>query len=559
MPFEMPREEYARHYGPTTGDRVRLGDTDLWLRVESDDTSPGDEPIWGYGKNLRSRMTQYDRVTSDSELDVILNGVLVVDPVVGIRKTSIGIKDGRIAGIGRAGSPAQTRGIDLVIGPNTQAITCNGLIATAGAVDSHVHLLTPRLVPVALSAGVTTLITAGFEEPPYLMDRTLQAFEYLPVNIGLMACGRSDVRAPVEEVIEAGACGIKIHEDFGSYPEIIDSVLRVADDYDVAVALHTDGLNESCEVEDTVAAIDGRAVHAYHIEGSGGGHIPDLMLMVREPNIICSSTTPTLPYAHGGAAEQAPMIVAIHGMDAGSPEDWEAARERVHEGTMAAEGPLHDLGAISIINSDSQGMGRIGETVRRTWQLAHEMKRWRASRGEAEPADDNARVLQYIAKYTYNAARTHGIAHEVGSLAPGLRADIVLWEPAFFGVKPAAVLKGGAVAWGAVGDGNASIDRCMPVTYGPLWGGLGPAAASTSVIFSSEAGIHYKLAARTGTSRRVVAVQDTRGVRKSDMLFNTASPPIEIDPATARVSLLGEPLASEPVSEVRLNRLYLLS
>ncbi len=559
MPFEMSRDDYARHYGPTEGDRVRLGDTDLWVRVEADDMSPGDEPLWGYGKNLRSRMTQYDRVTRDSELDILLNGVLVIDPIVGIRKTSIGIKDGRIAGIGRAGSPAQTRGVDLVIGPNTLAVTCNGLIATAGAIDSHVHLLTPRLVPVALSAGVTTLITAGFEEPPYLMDRTLQAFEHLPVNIGLMACGRADVRAPVEEVIEAGACGIKIHEDFGSYPEIIDSVLRVADDYDVAVALHTDGLNESCEVEDTVAAIDGRAVHAYHIEGSGGGHIPDLMLMVREPNIICSSTTPTLPYARDGAAEQAPMILAVHGMDSGSPEDWEAARERVHEGTMAAEGPLHDLGAISIINSDSQGMGRIGETVRRTWQLAHEMKRWRSTRGEVMAGDDNERILQYLAKYTCNPARTHGIAHEVGSLEPGLRADIVLWEPAFFGVKPAAVLKGGTVAWGAVGDGNASIDRCMPVTYGPMWGGLGRAAASTSVIFSSQAGIAEKLAKRLGTAREVVAIEEARGVRKSAMLFNHACPPIEIDAATAAVSLTGERLASEPVTEVRLNRLYLLS
>jgi urease subunit alpha len=377
-PASMRQDAYSSRYGPTTGDRVRLGDTDLWLRVEDDHVGYGDEPVWGYARNLRSRMTQHDGAAAASELDVVVAGVLLVDPLLGVIKTSIGIKDGRIAAIGRAGNPDITSGVEVPIGPNTLPVMGYGLIATAGAVDSHVHLITPALVPVALSAGVTTLITAGFEEPPAAMAATLRAFEQLPVNIGLQASARTDHRPPVERVIEAGAIGLKIHEDWGAYPEIIDAVLGLAEEYDVAVALHTDGLNESCELEDTVAAIGGRAVHAYHVEGSGGGHIPDLIGLVREANVICSSTTPTIPYGINAAAEHPEMILAVHGGSGADPADLELAGERVHPATMAAEGPLHELGGIAIVNSDSQGMGRIGETVRRTWQLAHAMKHWRA-------------------------------------------------------------------------------------------------------------------------------------------------------------------------------------
>ncbi len=377
----MRQQDYSAKFGPTTGDRVRLGDTDLWLRVEDDHVGYGDEPVWGYARNLRSRMTQQDRASADSELDVLIAGVLVVDPLLGVVKTSIGVKDGRIVGIGRAGNPDVTSGVDLTIGPNTLPVMGYGLIATAGGVDSHVHLITPRLIPVALAAGVTTLITAGFEEPPAAMAATLRAFEQLPVNLGLQASARTEAAPAVRRVIEAGAIGLKIHEDWGAYPEIIDAVLTVADEYDVAVALHTDGLNESCELEDTVAAIAGRTVHAYHVEGAGGGHIPDLIGLVREPGIICSSTTPTIPYGVGTAAEHPEMILAVHGGSGADPDDVELAVERVRLATMAAEGPLHDLGAISIINSDSQGMGRIGETIRRTWQLAHVMKAWRDSPG----------------------------------------------------------------------------------------------------------------------------------------------------------------------------------
>ncbi len=448
MPSSMSRAEYARRYGPTTGDRVRLADTDLWVEVEGDHVGYGDEPIWGYGKNIRSRMTQSDRSTGPSELDVLIAGVLVIDPYLGIVKTNIGIKDGRIVGTGRAGNPDLTNGVELTIGPNTLPIMGYGLIATAGAVDSHVHLLTPNLVPVALGAGVTTLITAGFEEPPMAMGLTMQAFEGLPVNLGLQASARTDRPGAVEGVIEAGAIGLKIHEDWGAYPEVIDATLTQADAFDIAVCLHTDSLNESAQLSDTVAAIDGRAVHAYHVEGSGGGHIPDVLGLVAEPNIICSSTTPTIPFGTATAREHVEMILAVHGGNPAVKADVEAARERARESTMAAEGPLHELGAISIINSDSQGMGRIGETVRRTFQLAHLMKAWREtdaaagfaaapgishpdarSRPEVQLAD-NDRVLRYLAKITAEPAIVHGIASEVGSLLPGRIADIVLWSPA---------------------------------------------------------------------------------------------------------------------------------
>ena len=381
--MKLSRAEYARQFGPTTGDLLRLGDTDLWVRVEADDVGYGDEPVWGYAKNWRSRQAQDDRPAKDSELDMLIAGVVIIDPFLGVRKTSIGIKDGRIAGIGRAGNPGIMTGTDLTIGPNTWPVNGYGLIATAGAVDSHVHLITPRLVPVALSAGVTTLITAGFEEPPYVMDKTLRAFEFLPVNLGLQASARTDAPGQLDRVLEAGACGLKIHEDWGAYPEIIDATLRFADQHDIAVCLHTDGLNEAGELPDTIDAIGGRSVHAYHVEGAGGGHIPDLIGIVAAPSVVCSSTTPTVPYGRAAAAEHLEMILLSHGGSPDVPHDVEIAAERVHPASMAAEGPLHELGAISIINSDSQGMGRIGETIRRTWQLAHAMKHWRQTGARA--------------------------------------------------------------------------------------------------------------------------------------------------------------------------------
>jgi urease subunit alpha len=563
-------------YGATAGDRVRLGDTDLWIRVEEDLTALGDEPHWGYAKDLRSRMTQQDHASRESELDAVIGGVVVIDPLLGVLKADIGIKDGRIAGIGRAGNPDITGGVDLTIGPHTWPIPARGLIATAGAIDSHVHLLSPRLVPVALSAGVTTLITAGFEEPPSRMLRTLEAFEDLPVNVGLQASARTDAAGGFGALLEAGAVGLKIHEDWGAYPEIVDATLGAAEEHDVAVCLHTDGLNESCDLPGTVQAIAGRTVHAYHVEGAGGGHVPDLLAIVREPNVICSSTTPTLPFARSALAEHPDMILIVHEGNPALPEDVKAARERVRESTMAAEGPLHELGAISIVNSDSQGMGRIGETVRRTWQLADAMKRWRAAEGagweipslrrerSAPPApgssepDDNERVLRYLAKITVEPATVHGIGDEVGSLAPGRVADVVLWAPSHFGVRPALVLKGGVAAWGPIGEGNASVHLAEPTRYGPDWGGTGGAGASLSVTFVSAAAAEAGIARTLGTRRRVVPVRGTRGLRRTDLIANPALPPIEVSPEDGSVTLDGRPLRAEPVTGVPLSRRYLL-
>jgi urease subunit alpha len=429
-----------------------------------------------------------------------------------------------------------------------------GLIATAGAIDSHVHLITPQLVPVALSAGVTTLITAGFEEPPYVMDKTYRAFEGSPVNLGLQASARTDAPGQVDRVIEAGACGLKVHEDWGAFPEIIDAALERAEVHDVAVCLHTDGLNESCELEETVDAVAGRVVHAYHVEGVGGGHVPDVIGLVREPNVVCSSTTPTIPYGRATAAEHLEMILAVHGGSAFLREDVEAARERIHPATMAAEGPLHELGAISIVNSDSQGMGRIGETIRRTWQLAHVMKAWA---GDEE--EDNARVLRYLAKYTAEPALVQGLDADVGSLRPGRLADIVLWRPSAFGVKPELILKAGAFAWGALGQGNATVEGAEPVRYGAHWGALGDAAATLSTTFVSRAALEGGIRERLGSRRRFAAVTGTRSATRGSLVRNTGVLPVEVDPGDGTVTLEGRVLGVEPVSEVPLSRRYLLA
>ena len=555
MPRSYPRAEHATRHGPTAGDRVRLGDTDLWIRIERDLTDPADQALWGYAKNWRSGMVQHDRATTDSELDTIVGSAVVLDPLLGVLKADIGIKDGRIAGIGRAGNPDIADGVDLTIGPNTWPIPCHGLIATPGAVDSHVHLLSPRLVPVALAAGVTTLITAGFEEPPWRMLRTLEAFERLPVNVGLQPSARTGVPGQLDAAIEAGGIGLKIHEDWGAYPDVIDEVLRTADAHDVQVCLHTDGLNESCELPETVDAIAGRAIHAYHVEGSGGGHIPDLIAIVREPNVFCSSTTPTIPYGTSTAAEQPDMKLIVHEGNPAVPEDVVAARELVHPATMQAEGPLHDLGAISIVNSDSQGMGRIGETVRRTFQLAHVMK---AQRGP-DDHDDNDRVLRYLAKVTEEPARVHGIADEVGSLAPGRLADLVLWEASSFGVKPVMVFKGGVVAWTAIGEGNASVHGAEPTRYGADWGAIGRAPSSVSTTFVSAAALDAGIAGTLGTRRRLVAVRGTRSIRRDDLVRNRTVPPIEVSPVDGTVTLEGEVLRCDPADEVPLSRRYLLA
>jgi urease subunit alpha len=558
MSGKASRAEFRARFGPTTGDRIRVADSDLWLGVEEDRQAHGDEPLWGYGKTIRLREAQSDHA-GPSELDTVIVGAVIVDPTVGVVKADIGIKDGRIVGIGAAGNPAISDGIDLVIGPHTEPIIAYGLVATPGAVDSHVHLITPELIPAALSAGVTTLITAGFEEPPWAMERSLRSFEEWPINIGLQANARTGTDDALDALLDAGAVGFKIHEDYGAYPELIDRVLRYADAHDVTVALHTDGLNESAELDDTVNAINGRTVHAYHVEGAGGGHVPDVIGLVREANIICSSTTPTFPFGVSAVAEHLPMTILNHGLSWDVPDDIAMAHERIHASTMAAEGPLHELGAIAITNSDSQGMGRIGETLRRTLQLAHVMKAWAADRPDStDSTDDNERVLRYLAKCTIEPAITHGISDHVGSIRAGRLADIVLWKPAWLGVKPEVVFKSGYPAWGAYGDGNASVEWAEPRRYAAGWGGRGLAPAAVSVTFVSGGIDSSAFARRLGSRRTFLPVSQTRGLTRDDLHMNRVTAAIQVDPLDGTVTLDGRVLAVAPVSEVPLSRRHFL-
>jgi urease subunit alpha len=564
-------EAWRARFGPRAGDRIRLGDTDLWIRVERDLQARGDEPIWGYAKNLRVGLTQ-GRDAGPSELDAVVVGAIVVDPVIGIVKADIGIKAGRIVGVGRAGNPSISDDIDLPIGPHTAPVAGYGLIATAGGVDSHVHTISPQLIPAALAGGITTLISGGFDEPPVAMERTLRGLEGFPVNVGLQANARSMEDGPLDALLEAGAVGFKIHEDYGAYPELIDHALAYADAHDVSVSLHTDGLHESAELEDTVAAIAGRTVHAYHVEGSGGGHVPDLIGLVRDANVICSSTTPTIPWGVSAADETVAMTVLNHGASFGVPEDLALIRERLHPLTMAAEGPLHELGAIQIVNSDSQGMGRIMESFRRTIQLADAMKAWRetaagtghpglrddSSLAGGELGDDNARALRYLAKITIEPAITHGIAAHVGSLRAGRLADIVLWKPAYFGVKPELILKGGHAAWSPLGEGNATVERSEPTRYSPEWAGTAHGAPSVSVVFVSSAADRTSLARRLDTGRALIPVAGCRGLTRSSLALNRATAAVEVDPTDGRVTLAGRPLASKPLTSVPLSRRYFL-
>ncbi len=566
-----PAERRAR-FGPQLGDRIRLGDTDLWIEVEEDRQALGDEPIWGYAKDLRLGMAQ-SGAAGPSELDAVVVGAIVVDPAIGVVKADIGIKDGRIAGIGRSGNPAISDGIDLVIGPHTRPISGYGLIATPGAVDSHVHFISPNLIAPALAGGVTTLISAGFSEPAERMARTLRGLEGFPVNVGLQANARSTDPGSLETLLEAGAVGFKIHEDYGASPALIDATLRFADERDVTVSLHTDGLHETAELEDTVAAIAGRTVHAYHVEGSGGGHVPDVIALVREPNIFCSSTTPTIPWGVSAVDEGLAMTVLNHGASFGVEEDLALIRDRLHPATMAAEGPLHELGAIQIVNSDSQGMGRIAETVRRTFQLAHAMQAWRSTEAgrdhpglpdlplpadDGRPTPDNARVLRYLAKVTIEPAIVHGVGDHVGSLRPGRLADIVLWKPAYFGAKPELILKGGHPAWAPLGEGNATVERAEPTRFAPEWAGLPHGAPSVSVLFVSGSADQAAVRRRLDTGREIVAIAGCRGLTRDNLVRNRATAPVEVDPRDGSVTLAGRPLATEALREVPLSRRYFL-
>lgn len=561
MPYELDRAGYAARYGPTTGDRIRLGDTDLILEVERDEASYGDEVLNGWGKTTRTGMMLSDEATAATELDLVITNVVVMDPVMGIFKANIGVKDGVIVGIGHAGNPDVSDNVEVLLGANTVPIPGQGLIATPGGVDTHVHLVTPKLIPVALAAGLTTLITGGLgQNPAFNLHRAFEAFESLPINLGILGRAASYAFDPMARQIDDGACGLKIHEDYAGYPSVIDQALNVAQAYDIAIAMHTDGMNEAVELHETVAAIAGRTIHAYHVEGVGGGHAPDILAIAGVENVIGSSTTPTIPYGPNAAPEHRAMMWAVHGMNSMVQSDEERLHDRIRDQTMAAESLLHELGAIPIINSDSQGMGRIGEVIRRTWQLAHQMKLLR-NQNEAyalpPSRNDNARILQYLAKYTINPARTHGVDKYVGSLEPGKVADMVLWRPGFFGVKPELTIKGGFPAWGAIGEGNATISLSEPVIYGPHWGGTGVAAASISAHFISEAsakGFRNKV----NTNRRLIPVEGTRRVTKRHMLYNQANPLLQIDPGTSEIQIDGTPMPTVPTSALPLNRRYML-
>ncbi|MEK2488974.1 urease subunit alpha [Kitasatospora purpeofusca] len=560
--------DYISVHGPRAGDRVRLGDSGLVVRVESDSQRPGDEFLAGFGKTARDGLHLKPAAVRDT-CDVVISNVLVIDAVQGIRKTSIGLIGGRIAAIGRAGNPDTLDGVDVVVGTGTTIVSGEGLIATAGAVDTHVHLLSPRIMEASLASGVTTIIGQEFGpvwgvgvNSPWALRHAFNAFDAWPVNIGFLGRGSSSHPAPlVEALAEGGACGFKVHEDMGAHTRALDTALRVAEEYDVQVALHTDGLNECLSVEDTLRVLEGRTIHAFHIEGCGGGHVPNVLKMAGVPNVIGSSTNPTLPFGRDALGEHFGMIVSAHDLKTDLPGDAAMARDRIRAGTMGAEDVLHDLGVIGITSSDAQGMGRAGETVRRTFALAGKMK---AELGPMEgdgPEDDNQRVLRYIAKLTINPAIAHGLSHEVGSIETGKLADIVLWRPDHFGAKPQLVLKAGFPAYGVTGDPNASTDRCEPLVLGPQFGAHGATAADLSVAFVAGAAADgaYLDRAADGlpTRRRRVGVRRTRGIGPRDMVRNARTGQVEVT-ETGLVSLDGDPLRSEPADSVSLSRLYFL-
>ncbi|MCX4752086.1 urease subunit alpha [Kitasatospora purpeofusca] len=560
--------DYISVHGPRAGDRVRLGDSGLVVRVESDSQRPGDEFLAGFGKTARDGLHLKPAAVRDT-CDVVISNVLVIDAIQGVRKTSIGLVGGRIAAIGRAGNPDTLDGVDVVVGTGTTIVSGEGLIATAGAVDTHVHLLSPRIMEASLASGVTTIIGQEFGpvwgvgvNSPWALRHAFNAFDAWPVNIGFLGRGSSSDEAPlVEALAEGGACGFKVHEDMGAHTRALDTALRVAEEYDVQVALHTDGLNECLSVEDTLRVLEGRTIHAFHIEGCGGGHVPNVLKMAGVPNVIGSSTNPTLPFGRDALGEHFGMIVSAHDLKTDLPGDAAMARDRIRAGTMGAEDVLHDLGVIGITSSDAQGMGRAGETVRRTFALAGKMK---AELGPMEgdgPEDDNQRVLRYIAKLTINPAIAHGLSHEVGSIETGKLADIVLWRPDHFGAKPQLVLKAGFPAYGVTGDPNASTDRCEPLVLGPQFGAHGATAADLSVAFVAGAAADgaYLDRAADGlpTRRRRVGVRRTRGIGPRDLVRNARTGQVEVT-ETGLVSLDGDPLRSEPADSVSLSRLYFL-
>jgi urease subunit alpha len=567
----MSRRQYADLYGPTVGDRVRLADTELFIRIEKDFTTPGDEAKFGGGKVLRDGMGQSARATrADGALDCVITNAIVIDHW-GIVKGDVGIRDGRIVRVGKAGNPDLMAGVDpdMVVGASTEVIAGEGKIVTAGGLDSHIHFICPQLVQEALSAGITTLLgggtgpatgTAATTCTPgeWAIHRMLEAAEAFPVNLGFLGKGNSSAPDPLREQIAAGAIGLKLHEDWGTTPAAIDTALGVAEEYDVQIAIHTDTLNEAGFVEDSIRAFRGRTIHTYHTEGAGGGHAPDILRVVGEPNCLPSSTNPTMPFTVNTMDEHLDMLMVCHHLSPRIPEDVAFAESRIRAETIAAEDVLHDLGAISMMSSDSQAMGRIGEVIIRTWQTASKMKTQRGALAGETAGDDNARVKRYVAKYTINPAVAHGLAGEIGSIEAGKLADLVVWKPAFFGVKPELVVKGGLIAWAAMGDPNASIPTPQPVLYRPMFGAFGRAVGATSVTFLSAAALAADVPRRLGLGRRAVAVSRCRSIGKRDMIHNHALPRMEVDPETYEVRADGERLTCEAARVLPMAQRYFL-
>lgn len=576
----MDRRAYAETFGPTVGDRLRLADTELIVEVEKDYTLAaggyGEEVKFGGGKTIRDGMAQSQRTRNGTgtgpdgggAVDTVLTNALIMDHW-GIVKADIGLKDGRIAAIGKAGNPDTQPGVDIIIGPGTEIISCEGNIVTAGGIDTHIHFIAPQQIEEALTSGVTTMIGGGTGPAtgtfattctpgPWHMERMLQAADAFPMNLGFLGKGNASLPGGLHEQISAGAIGLKLHEDWGSTPAAISNCLDVAEDTDTQVAIHTDTLNESGFVEDTVAAFKGRTIHTFHTEGAGGGHAPDILKVVGEANVLPSSTNPTRPYTINTLDEHVDMLMVCHHLDAGIAEDLAFAESRIRKETIAAEDILHDIGAISMFSSDSQAMGRVGEVILRTWQTAHKMKLQRGALSGDGARNDNFRVKRYIAKYTINPAIAHGISHEVGSIEVGKWADIVIWKPAFFGVKPFCILKGGSIAMAAMGDPNASIPTPQPVHYRPMFASFGGAVARTSLTFVSQAGLAAGIGQRFGLHKTLSAVKGIRNVKKQHMIHNDLAPHMEVDAQTYAVRANGDLLTCEPAVSLPMAQRYFL-
>ncbi len=566
---EISRAQYRRLYGPTSGDRVRLADTDLFIEVEHDLCAGGDEAVFGGGKVIRESMGQSGRTRAEGTPDLVITGALILDHW-GVVKADVGVRDGRIVGIGKAGNPDTMTGVDpaLVIGPSTEILSGNGRILTAGAIDCHVHLICPQIVDEALASGITTVIGGGtgpadgtkattVTAGAWNLARMHEAMDAMPVNVVLLGKGNTVSREGLWEQVLGGAGGFKLHEDWGTTPAAIDACLSVADESGVQVAIHTDTLNEAGYVESTLAAIKGRSIHTYHTEGAGGGHAPDIITVAAHPNVLPSSTNPTRPHTVNTLAEHLDMLMVCHHLNPSVPEDLAFAESRIRPSTIAAEDVLHDMGAISIIGSDSQAMGRVGEVILRTWQTAHVMKRRRGSLA-GDAAADNNRARRYVAKYTICPAVAHGLDADIGSIAIGKLGDLVLWDPRFFGVRPHVVIKGGLIAWAQMGDANASIPTPQPVFARPMFGAAPRAAASTSVTFVAAAALDDGLAGRLSLSRRLLASADTRSRGKADLPENDALPRIEVDPDTFSVRIDGELIEEHPAVELPMAQRYFL-